>query len=107
MKRKIALISAAVALAALMIAGGTLAWFTAADTAENTLTTGKVDVAINETMLSPTGGTEIAYTDPTGALVPETRSARSPGLRIPAPPAPGSAPRLRQAGPREASSIPP
>jgi len=49
MSKKIIAISAAIALAALAIVGGTLAWFTASDTATNVLTTGNITMTLTET----------------------------------------------------------
>lgn len=48
MKKRTKLITAAVSLGALMTVGGTLAWFTDSETATNTVTTGYVDVKIEE-----------------------------------------------------------
>ena len=48
MSRKILAVAAAVILAAIGIVGGTLAWFTDSDSAENQFTTGKIDIAILE-----------------------------------------------------------
>lgn len=55
MKNKVVVALVAVALAALMIVGGTLAWFTDKDTATNVVTLGNIDIELTE----PTsGGTE-------------------------------------------------
>lgn len=48
MKKRTKLITAAVSLGALMTVGGTLAWFTDSETATNVVTTGYVDVKIEE-----------------------------------------------------------
>lgn len=48
MKRKIALAASAVVLAALLITGGTLAWFTDEQTATNIVTTGNVKIALHD-----------------------------------------------------------
>lgn len=58
MKKKLGLITATVALGALLAVGGTLAWFTDTETATNVVTTGNVRVAIQEngTEMEPGGG---------------------------------------------------
>lgn len=48
MKKKLGLITATVALGALLAVGGTLAWFTDTETATNVVTTGNVNVSILE-----------------------------------------------------------
>lgn len=60
MKKKLGLITATVALGALLAVGGTLAWFTDTETATNVVTTGNVQVAIQEngTEMEPGGGIE-------------------------------------------------
>ena len=49
MKKKILALCLVVALAVTAVVGGTLAYFTDTDDAENTFTTGKVDITLNET----------------------------------------------------------
>lgn len=49
MKKKILALCLVVALAVTAVVGGTLAYFTDTDEAENTFTTGKVDITLNET----------------------------------------------------------
>ena len=49
MKKKILALCLVVALAVTAVVGGTLAYFTDTDKAENTFTTGKVDITLNET----------------------------------------------------------
>ena len=53
MRKKLAMITAAVALGAFLVVGGTLAWFTATDTATNTITTGNVAIKVSETVPAP------------------------------------------------------
>lgn len=48
MKKKLGLITATVALGALLAVGGTLAWFTDTETATNVVTTGNVNISILE-----------------------------------------------------------
>lgn len=48
MRRKVALTAAAVAMVGTLAVGGTLAWFTDTETATNVVTTGNVDIALNE-----------------------------------------------------------
>lgn len=48
MRKKIGLIAATAALGALLVVGGTLAWFTDTETATNVVTTGNVQIAIQE-----------------------------------------------------------
>ncbi|MGI6192291.1 MAG: SipW-dependent-type signal peptide-containing protein, partial [Christensenellales bacterium] len=48
MSRKIIAVAAVIILAAVGIVGGTLAWFTDAKTAENTIATGKIEITILE-----------------------------------------------------------
>lgn len=48
MKKRISLVLTAVALATLMIVGGTLAWFTDKEDITNHLSTGKVDILLEE-----------------------------------------------------------
>ncbi len=52
MSKKIIAVSAAIILAAIAIVGGTLAWFTASDTATNVLTTGNISITLTETDIS-------------------------------------------------------
>ena len=49
MSKKIIAVAAAIILAAIGIVGGTLAWFTDADTATNVLTTGNITITLTET----------------------------------------------------------
>ena len=49
MKKKILALCLVVALAVTAVVGGSLAYFTDTDEAENTFTTGKVDITLNET----------------------------------------------------------
>lgn len=83
MKKRAKLIAAAVSLGALMTVGGTLAWFTDSETATNTVTTGYVDLAIQENM--PTeqdqennGYTAIKEADGSGIIY----SGLTPGAKI-------------------------
>ena len=48
MKKKISLIITAVALATLMVVGGTLAWFTDSEETQNEITMGNIDVRLIE-----------------------------------------------------------
>mgnify|MGYP005768056101 CR=1 FL=1 len=48
MRRKVALTAAAVAMVGTLAVGGTLAWFTDTETATNVVTTGNVDITLNE-----------------------------------------------------------
>lgn len=48
MKKKLVLSVAAVAMVGTLAVGGTLAWFTDTETATNVVTTGKVDIVLNE-----------------------------------------------------------
>ena len=59
MKRKV-LIGAVLAIALSLVAGGTLAYFTADDIAHNVITTGKVDITIVETQKGD-GDTEVEF----------------------------------------------
>lgn len=67
MKRQI-IIGSVCAVTAAVAAGSTLAYFTAEDTAVNTISTGNLDIAIHEYQLSDKG--EIPYTDPTTPVMP-------------------------------------
>ena len=55
MKNKVVIALVAVALAALMIVGGTLAWFTDKDTATNVVTLGNINIELTETNPVPGG----------------------------------------------------
>lgn len=48
MRRKVALTAAAVAMVGTLAVGGTLAWFTDTETATNVVTTGNIDIVLNE-----------------------------------------------------------
>ena len=48
MRRKVALTAAAVAMVGTLAVGGTLAWFTDTETATNVVTTGNVDITLDE-----------------------------------------------------------
>lgn len=50
MSKKIIAVAAAIILAAIAVVGGTLAWFTDKGAATNVLTTGKVNVTLDETV---------------------------------------------------------
>lgn len=67
MKKQI-FIGSLCAVTAAVAAGSTLAYFTAQDTAVNTISTGNLDIAINEYQDSQCG--EIPYTDPTTPVMP-------------------------------------
>jgi len=60
MSKKIIAISAAIILAAIAVVGGTLAWFTAEDTATNVLTTGSVEVTLKEQVDDGEGTKDVA-----------------------------------------------
>jgi|P1105metagenome_2_1110788.scaffolds.fasta_scaffold11100_4 predicted ribosomally synthesized peptide with SipW-like signal peptide len=53
MKKKIVVLSMAIALCAVMIVGGTLAYFTDKDQAVNTFTVGDLDITLTETEWNP------------------------------------------------------
>lgn len=83
MKKRTKLIAAAVSLGALMTVGGTLAWFTDSETATNTVTTGYVDLEIQENVPSEVEQIENGYIakpneDKTGIIY----SAITPGAEI-------------------------
>lgn len=60
---------------ALSVVGyGTLAWFTSQSTANNTITTGNIQIEVKETMLQ--NGQEVTYVDPTDTLVPGTTNSK-------------------------------
>lgn len=67
MKKPI-IIGSVCAVTAAVAAGSTLAYFTAQDTAVNTISTGNLNIAINEYQDSQCG--EIPYTDPTTPVMP-------------------------------------
>lgn len=67
MKKQI-IIGSVCAVTAAVAAGSTLAYFTAQDTAVNTISTGNLDIAINEYQDTRCG--EIPYTDPTTPVMP-------------------------------------
>ncbi|MGN1456832.1 MAG: TasA family protein [Acutalibacteraceae bacterium] len=67
MKKPI-IIGSVCAVTAAVAAGSTLAYFTAQDTAVNTISTGNLNIAINEYQDSQSG--EIPYTDPTTPVMP-------------------------------------
>ncbi|MEZ4358332.1 MAG: TasA family protein [Eubacteriales bacterium] len=73
MKKKILVIALAV-MAISLVGYGTLAWFTSQDTANNTITTGDIEIQVNETMIDD--GEEVPYVDPTDTLVPGTTSSK-------------------------------
>lgn len=73
MKKKILVI--AIAVMVLSVVGyGTLAWFTSQSTANNTITTGDIEIQVEETMLQ--GEEEVPYVDPTDTLVPGTTNSK-------------------------------
>jgi len=55
MKKKIIAIAAAVAILAVAIVGGTLAWLTSTDTVTNTFTVGNVQIKLDETAVDANG----------------------------------------------------
>lgn len=59
MKKKIIAIAAAVAILAVAIVGGTLAWLTSTDTVTNTFTVGNVDITLLEHEVDTTTGKKI------------------------------------------------
>lgn len=67
MKKSI-IIGSVCAVTAAVAAGSTLAYFTAQDTAVNTISTGNLNIAINEYQDGQCG--EIPYTDPTTPVMP-------------------------------------
>ena len=67
MKKPI-IIGSVCAVTAAVAAGSTLAYFTAQDTAVNTISTGNLNIAINEYQDGQCG--EIPYTDPTTPVMP-------------------------------------
>lgn len=67
MKKQI-IIGSVCAVTAAVAAGSTLAYFTAQDTALNTITTGNLDIVINE--YQTVNNQEIPYTDPTTPVMP-------------------------------------
>jgi alternate signal-mediated exported protein len=70
MKRKIALAASAVVLAALLITGGTLAWFTDEQTATNIVTTGNVKIALHDSATDIEWDGSSAVTDPVSDFAP-------------------------------------
>ncbi|MDD6488776.1 MAG: TasA family protein [Clostridia bacterium] len=67
MKKQV-IIGSVCAVAAAVAAGSTLAYFTAEDTAVNTISTGNLDITINEYKDTQCG--EVSYTDPTTPVMP-------------------------------------
>lgn len=77
MKKKLAMITAAVALGALVTVGATLAWFTSSSSVTNVVTTGNIKVEVSEPNYTKAGGNEAfedmtpnkkIYKDPTFTL---------------------------------------
>lgn len=58
------------AVTAAVAAGSSLAYFTAEDTAENVISTGNIDIKINEYQTVPDTDTLIEYKDPENPLMP-------------------------------------
>ena len=69
MKKKLTAVALVIALVALAIAGGTLAYFTAQDTASNKITTGSIDIEVIEEMKTDNGNVTYPYTGEDGAPV--------------------------------------
>jgi alternate signal-mediated exported protein len=70
MKRKILLAAAAVTLVSMMIVGGTLAWFTDEQTANNIVTTGSVKIALHDYNEDIGDGDPINDFSPVDGIVP-------------------------------------
>lgn len=69
MKKQI-IIGSVFAITAAVAAGSTLAYFTAEDTAENVISTGNIDIAVNEYKKGTESDVLEAYTPPTEPLMP-------------------------------------
>lgn len=63
MKKKIAVIGLCIALIVVALAGGTLAYFTDTDTADNVMTTGRIGITQNEQKRGADGATLEDFTD--------------------------------------------
>ena len=71
--RRLVTFVTAVAACVALVAGGTLAYFSAEETAHNVITTGGVDIELVETMLDESGK-EIPFANQTGVMPGETVS---------------------------------
>lgn len=69
MKKQI-IIGSVFAVTAAVAAGSTLAYFTAEDTAENVISTGNIDIKINEYKTVPDTDILLEYTDPETPVMP-------------------------------------
>ncbi len=67
MTKKLIAIAAVIVIAAAAVVGGTLAWFTDADTATNVLTTGNIDITLTETAVDG----QTATVNPKGLDIPD------------------------------------
>lgn len=70
MKKKIFSLALVICCIAILCFSGTLAYFTADDVATNVLTTGKIDIQLNEVTLEvdPTTGDPVPFEDVTGVM---------------------------------------
>ena len=69
MKKKIFSLAMVICCLAVLTISGTLAYFTAEDTATNVITTGTIDIDLKETIgVDPETGEDIPFTDVTGVM---------------------------------------
>ena len=68
MKKKIIAVCLIVAMAAIAVVGGTLAWFTDDEVANNTFTVGKVDITLTEPNWTSSGSQDAPEVYPSEAL---------------------------------------